>query len=168
MVLKNISEKRRILKKVLLFIVCIIISLSFVSCSNNTSSENKTSLQDDNKIISEQKTDTITEKATESIENAEKNIENLYVNYNGFKVNVNIDENGITELLDAEKNAVVPDVEMKISFADIIAAYSDNTEEVFATVCVGEDDCYYLKFANSKVKGAAFKMSDSTFIDELF
>lgn len=174
MVLNNILEKRRILKKVLLIIMCIIISIVFASCSNNTPSENETSSQDDNQVVSQQKTDTdiisdkVTETSTKPSKDTEKRIEKFYVNYSGFKIDVDFDENSITELLDAEKNATVPNVKMKMSFAVLMAVYTDGTESIFGTIYMGEDDCYYLQFANSKVEGAAFKMPDSAFANELF
>ncbi len=154
--------------------MCIIISIAFASCSNNTSSENEASSQDDNQVVSEQETDTdivsdnATEVSTKSSKDTEKKIEKFYVNYNGFKIDVNFDENSIKEILDAEKNATVPDVEMKMSFADLIVVYTDGTDDIFGTIYMGEDDCYYLQFANSKVEGAAFKMPDSSFSNELF
>ncbi len=161
------------MKKVLLIIMCII-SIAFASCSNNTSSENEASSQDDNQVVSEQKTDTdivsdnVTEASTKPSKDTEKKIEKFYVNYNGFKIDVNFDENSIKEILDAEKNATVPDVEMKMSFADLIVVYTDGTDDIFGTIYMGADDCYYLQFANSKVEGAAFKMPDSSFSNELF
>lgn len=39
--------------------MCIIISFALVSCSNNTSSENKISSKNNNQIVSEKKTDTL-------------------------------------------------------------------------------------------------------------
>lgn len=167
MVLNNISEKRRTLKKIFILIMCITVSLVFVSCSN-TPSETKTQSQEDTQAVSELQNNTITEKSTETVKNAEKKIEKFYVNYNGFKMDVNFDKQDIKELLDAEKNATVPDVKMKTSFAELIAIYNDNTDDIFGTIYIGEDDCYYLQFANSKVEGAAFKMSDSSFTDGLF
>lgn len=167
MVLNNISEKRRTLKKIFILIMCITVSLVFVSCSN-TPSETKTQSQEDTQAVSELQNNTITEKSTETVKNAEKKIEKFYVNYNGFKMDVNFDENDINEILDAEKNATVPDVKMKTSFAELIAIYNDSTDDIFGTIYIGEDDCYYLQFANSKVEGAAFKMSDSSFTDGLF
>lgn len=144
--------------------MCIIISFTFVSCSNDTSSKNEISSQNKNEIVTDNNSD-ITETSNAD---KDKSIEKLYVNYNGFKMDVNFDEDDIVDLLDAEKEATVPDVKMKMVFADVIAVYNDNTEDVFGTVCVGEDDYYYLQFANSKVEGAAFKMSDSLFSNELF
>lgn len=155
------------MKKIFILIMCITISFIFVSCSN-TPSETKTQSQEDTQSVSEFQNNTITEKSTETVKNAEKKIEKFYVNYNGFKMDVNFDEQDIKELLDAEKNATVPDVKMKTSFAELIAIYSDNTDDIFGTIYIGEDDCYYLQFANSKVEGAAFKMSDSSFTNELF
>lgn len=92
----------------------------------------------------------------------------FYVNHSGFKMDVNFDEDDINEILDAEKNVSVPDVKMKTSFAELIAVYDDNTEGVFGTIYMGEDDCYYLKFANSEIEGAAYKMGDSSLTENLF
>lgn len=83
-------------------------------------------------------------------------------------MDVNFDEDDINEILDAEKNVSVPDVKMKTSFAELIAVYDDNTEGVFGTIYMGEDDCYYLKFANSEIEGAAYKMGDSSLTENLF
>ncbi|WP_308619053.1 hypothetical protein [uncultured Eubacterium sp.] len=160
------------MKKVLLIIMCIIISFALASCSNNTTSENKISSKNNNQIVSEQKTDTVsdtvTETSTKPSENTEKKIVKFYVNHSGFKMDVNFDEDDINEILDAEKNASVPDVKMKTSFAELIAVYDDNTEGVFGTIYMGEDDCYYLKFANSEIEGAAYKMGDSSLTENLF
>ncbi|MFR5875289.1 MAG: hypothetical protein ACLUFN_02240 [Eubacterium sp.] len=152
------------MKKVLLIIMCVIISFTFVSCSNDTSSPKEASSRNKNEIVTDDNSDISESSNTDE----EKNIEKLYVDYNGFKMDIDFEENDITELLDAEKKATVPDVKMKMVFADVIAVYNDSTEDIFGTICVGEDDCYYLQFANSKVEGAAFKMSDSLFSNELF
>ena len=129
--------------------MCIIISFALVSCSNNTSSENKISSKNNNQIVSEKKTDTVTETSTEPSKDTEKKIKKFYVNYSGFKMDVDFDEDDIADLLDEEKNATVPDVKMK-------------------TIYMGEDDCYYLKFANSEIEGAAYKMGDSSLTENLF
>lgn len=174
MVLNNISEKRRTLKKICILIMCVIISIIFASCSNNTQFENKISSQNDNQMISEQESDTdiVSDKIEESQKNpnknADKKIEKFYVNYGGFKMNVDFDENDINEILEAKNSATVPDVKMKMSLADLIVIYNDDSEDVFGTLYIGEDDCCYLQFANSNVEGAAFKIPDSSFINELF
>ena len=54
--------------------MCIIISFALVSCSNNTSSENKISSKNNNQIVSEKKTDTVTETSTEPSKDTEKKI----------------------------------------------------------------------------------------------
>ncbi len=142
--------------------MCIVISIVFASCSNNTLSENKISSQNDNQMVSEQETSTKQDK------NADKKIEKFYINYGGFKMNVDFDENDITEILKAKDSATVPDVKMKMSLAELVSVYDDGSEDVFGTLYIGEDDCGYLQFANSEVEGAAFKMPDSSFINDLF
>lgn len=154
--------------------MCVIISIIFASCSNNTQSENKISSKNDNQMVSEQESDT--DIVSDEIEgsqksqnkNADKKIKKFYVNYGGFKMNIDFDENDINEILDAKKNATVPDVEMKMSLANLIVIYDDDSEDVFGTLYIGEDDCCYLQFADSEVEGASFKMPDSSFINDLF
>lgn len=151
--------------------MCVIISIIFASCSNNTQSENKISSQNDNQMVSEQESDTdiVSDKIEESKNNnTDKKIEKFYVNYGGFKMDINFDENDINEILEAKKSATVPDVEMKMSLANLIVIYDDDSEDVFGTLYIGEDDCCYLQFADSEVEGASFKMPDSSFANKLF
>ncbi len=70
--------------------------------------------------------------------------------------------------MELEKNATVPETKLSTKFADITAVYDDNTEEIYGTIYIGEDNGYYLEFANSTVEGAAYKMSDSSLGTELF
>lgn len=161
------------MKKVLLIIMCIIIPIAFASCGNNTPYENEKSTQDDNQVVSEQETDTdivsdkVTEASTKPSKDTEKKIEKFYVNYNGFKIDVNFDENSIKEILDAEKNATVPETKLVTKFADVFAVYDDNSESIYGNVYIGEDDCYYLKFENSTIEGAAFKLPDNSISNDL-
>lgn len=161
------------MKKVLLIIMCIIIPIAFASCGNNTPYENEKSTQDDNQVVLEQETDTdivsdkVTEASTKPSKDTEKKIEKFYVNYNGFKIDVNFDENSIKEILDAEKNATVPETKLVTKFADVFAVYDDNSESIYGNVYIGEDDCYYLKFENSTIEGAAFKLPDNSISNDL-
>lgn len=153
--------------------MCIIIPIAFASCGNNTPYENEKSTQDDNQVVSEQETDTdivsdkVTEASTKPSKDTEKKIEKFYVNYNGFKIDVNFDENSIKEILDAEKNATVPETKLVTKFADVFAVYDDNSESIYGNVYIGEDDCYYLKFENSTIEGAAFKLPDNSISNDL-
>lgn len=161
------------MKKIILIITCIIISIAFASCGNNTPYENEKSTQDDNQVVLEQETDTdivsdkVTEASTKPSKDTEKKIEKFYVNYNGFKIDVNFDENSIKEILDAEKNATVPETKLVTKFADVFAVYDDNSESIYGNVYIGEDDCYYLKFENSTIEGAAFKLPDNSISNDL-
>lgn len=153
--------------------MCIIIPIAFASCGNNTPYENEKSTQDDNQVVLEQETDTdivsdkVTEASTKPSKDTEKKIEKFYVNYNGFKIDVNFDENSIKEILDAEKNATVPETKLVTKFADVFAVYDDNSESIYGNVYIGEDDCYYLKFENSTIEGAAFKLPDNSISNDL-
>lgn len=153
--------------------MCIIIPIAFASCGNNTPYENEKSTQDDNQVVSEQEADTdivsdkVTEASTKPSKDTKKKIEKFYVNYNGFKIDVNFDENSIKEILDAEKNATVPETKLVTKFADVFAVYDDNSESIYGNVYIGEDDCYYLKFENSTIEGAAFKLPDNSISNDL-
>ena len=77
-------------------------------------------------------------------------------------MDITSDESKIAELLEL-KNAKIPETKLSTKFADITAVYNDNTEEIYGTIYIGEDNGYYLRFANSKIKGAACKISNSSF-----
>ena len=78
-------------------------------------------------------------------------------------MDITSDESKTSELLELEKNAKIPETKLSTKFADITAVYNDNTEEIYGTIYIGEDNGYYLKFANSTVEGAACKISNSSF-----
>lgn len=65
------------MKKIILIITCIIISIAFASCGNNTPYENEKSTQDDNQVVSEQETDTeiVSDKVTEASAKPSKDTE---------------------------------------------------------------------------------------------
>ena len=148
------------MKKLTLLLLCIILSILFVSCSKNANSNVKATNLSNNQEISEiaKETDNKTEKNGSS-----KNIIKLYIDYNGFKTDVNTDEEGVSELLQIEDNATAPDAKLTTALADVFAVYDDNSENLYGTIYAGDDGAYYLKFANSKNKDAAYKMTDSIF-----
>lgn len=83
-------------------------------------------------------------------------------------MDITSDESKIAELLELEKNAKIPETKLSTKFADISAVYSDNTEEIYGAIYIGEDNGYYLQFVNSNPKGAAYKMTNSSFSNDLF
>lgn len=156
------------LKKLLLIMLCILISISFVACSNNLNSEENNAVSES----SSYQNDNATKKINENVDNNnnanKKSITRLYISYSGINMDITTDESSISELLELEKNATVPETKLNTKFADITAVYDDNTEEIYGTIYIGEDNGYYLEFSNSPVKGAAYKLSDSSFETGLF
>lgn len=153
------------LKKVLLIILCVLISISITACSNNSNSKVQntvneiTSVQEDTSVDDTNNTN----KAKNNNIHNEKSISRLYISYSGINMDITSDESKISELLELEKNAEIPETKLSTKFADITAVYNDNTEEIYGTIYIGEDNGYYLKFANSTVEGAACKISNSSF-----
>lgn len=150
------------LKKVLLIILCVLISISITACSNNSNSKVQNTVNERTSVQEDTSVDDTNKAKNNNIHN-EKSISRLYISYSGINMDITSDESKISELLELEKNAKIPETKLSTKFADITAVYNDNTEEIYCTIYIGEDNGYYLKFANSTVEGAACKISNSSF-----
>lgn len=154
------------MKKILAIVLCLLIPLSFISCTKNMNITNTTSgnfyLQDNNK-----QDKNTTNKSDNHTEQNNKNITKLYVSYNGIRIDLTSDKDTINEIIETEKNATVPETKLVTKFADVFAVYDDNSESIYGNVYIGEDDCYYLKFENSTIEGAAFKLPDNSISNDL-
>lgn len=155
------------LKKLLLIILCILISISFAACNNDLKSEDHDTVSE-NISIQNDNTSKAANTNKDNNNNNGKSITRLYISYSGINMDIATDENKIAELLELEKTATVPETKLSTKFADITAVYDDNMEEIYGTIYIGEDNGYYLEFANSTVEGAAYKLSDSSLSTELF
>ena len=156
------------LKKLLLIILCILISISFAACNNDSKLEDHDTVSENISIQNDDTSKAANNKDKNNNNNTGKSITRLYISYSGINMDITTDESKIAELLELEKNATVPETKLSTKFADITAVYDDNTEEIYGTIYIGEDNGYYLEFANSTVEGAAYKMSDSSLGTELF
>lgn len=156
------------LKKLLLVILCILISISFAACNNDSKLEDYDTVSENISIQNDDTSKAANNKDKNNNNNNKKSITRLYMSYSGINMDITTDENKIAELLELEKTATVPETKLSTKFADITAVYDDSTEEIYGTIYIGEDNGYYLEFANSTVKGAAYKMSDSSLGTELF
>lgn len=154
------------MKRIFIIMLCFIISLSFISC---TKSANITNITND-KIYSQdnnKQDKNTTNKSDNHTEQNNKNITELYVSYNGVRIDLTSDKDTINEIIETEKNATVPETKLVTKFADVFAVYDDNSESIYGNVYIGEDDCYYLKFENSTIEGAAFKLPDNSISNDL-
>lgn len=156
------------LKKLLLIILCILISISFAACNNDSKLEDHDTVSENISIQNDDTSKAANNKDKNNNNNTGKSITRLYISYSGINMDITTDESKIAELLELEKNATVPETKLSTKFADITAVYDDNTEEIYGTIYIGEDNGYYLEFANSTVEGAAYKLSDSSLGTELF
>ncbi len=151
------------MKKYLFILICILITIFFTACSISSEMENP-SREEHTDSVSTTENDTTLSSKTEE----DKTISKLYLNYNGITVDINTDDAGIGELLEAKKKATVPQTPLNTELAKIIAVYNDNTEKLFGTIYIGDDGAYYLKFSDSELEGTAYKMADSSFVEGLF
>lgn len=157
------------LKKTLLIMLCIIVSISFTACSKESVSDDIPSVSENISVQDNNASNEGTTRKTENESNqSEKSIIRLYISYSGINMDITTDERKIAELSELEKNATVPETNLNTKFADVTAVYEDNTETLYGTIYIGEDKGYYLQFANSNIKGAAYKMSDTSFGSGLF
>lgn len=157
------------LKKTLLIMLCIIVSISFSACSKSSTSDDSPSVSENISAQDKNTSDTgNTDKAENDNKQSDKAIKKLYISYSGINMDITTDENKIAELLELEKNATVPEINLNTKFADVTAVYEDNTEDIYGSIYIGEDKGYYLQFAHSTVEGAAYKMTDSSFANRLF
>lgn len=165
--LQNGINKRGInLKKTLLIILCALISISFVACNKNT---NNNASDTTNETSNVQNSDVFEESTLYNNEEINlKKIIKLYVSYKGINIDIANDENSIAEFLALEESATVPETKLYTKFADITAVYDDKTESTYATIYIGEDNGYYLKFENSEIEGSAYKISNNSFKNNLF
>lgn len=162
------------MKKIILLILCILISFSFISCTKNT---NEYSEKNSKEIIenyeNESKTETKNNSKTESesdvqILDSEKTVSKMYFDYNGFKIDINVDNETIDGLDEIEKNSTVPNALLSTTFGTINVIYEDNSKEVIGTIFIGDDGAYYLKLESNEDKNVAFKITDSSFNNGLF
>ena len=149
--IQNYNEVKQY-KKTIILILCLIISLSLISCTKsvetiNTTSESSYSSNDN------AKKESTTKPSSNSNEQNEKSITSLYVSYGGIKIDITSDQ---------EKSSKIPETKLVTIFANVFATYDDNSHSLFGTIYIGEDNCYYLKFKNSDIEGAAFKLPDES------
>lgn len=158
--IQNYNEVKQY-KKTIILILCLIISLSLISCTKsvetiNTTSESSYSSNDN------AKKESTTKPSSNSNEQNEKSITSLYVSYGGIKIDITSDQDEIDEIVAAEKSSKIPETKLVTIFANVFETYDDNSHSLFGTIYIGEDNCYYLKFKNSDIEGAAFKLPDES------
>lgn len=157
------------MKKIISIFLCILISIAFISCSKNTKEDrNSTNQQTTNSIANTLNNKHSTLSNNSKNDKQDSNIKRIYLDYNGFKVDVDIDNEMISQLDEIENNSTVPETELNTELATINVVYENDTEEVFGTIYIGSDNAFYLKLSNSKNKDVAFKMADSSFANGLF
>ena len=152
------------MKKILLIILCIVMTFIFTSCSKESISENnESSTNKVNSIISSD------ESKPESKQNDSLNLEYRSksvreVRFNSsVDFNINVDAETLKSLENAENDTSVPDVTLDKEFGTVEVIYTDETTETLGTVYIGSDKALYLKFDNNKNTDAAYKLTDSIF-----
>ena len=95
--IQNYNEVKQY-KKTIILILCLIISLSLISCTKsvetiNTTSESSYSSNDN------AKKESTTKPSSNSNEQNEKSITSLYVSYGGIKIDITSDQDEIDEIV---------------------------------------------------------------------
>ena len=151
------------MKKTILLFLFIVISITFISCSKNAViNESTRKIQDNSSttIITTIEDNTNTTKQNSQNNSSENRIKKMYLDYNGFKIDIDVTDEMTSELSEFENCTTVPDTKLSKAFATIYAVYSDKSEELFGTIYIGNDGAYYLKCENNPNKDAAVKLAD--------
>ena len=157
------------MKKSIFLILCILMSVIFISCSRNVATVATHEETNKDNIISSENSDTNKDNVTAAnntdIQNGTdtslQNISKMYLDYNGFKVDIDITDEMISDLSEVQNAATVPNTELNNAFATIHAVYKDNSDKVFGTIYIGDDNAFYLKCENTPNKDAAYKLADN-------
>jgi len=152
------------LKRVLLTIICLVISLTFVSCGKE---KIKTVEVSSSTVLN-----TLFDLMSSGTEaNSQNDIELEYKGkkvkevklVSGSGIKINFDAETLKALEDAENDETVPETNLKSSFGTLKIVYDDGTIETVGKVYLGSDKALYLKFSNNKNKDAAYKLADIKF-----
>lgn len=150
------------MKKILLIILCIIISLTFISCSKISIEDDKSTAENTfNSIMSPGKFESDENKNDNTdLKYKGKNVKQVKLN-SSLGINIDADAEILKAFEYAENDTAVPDTELETAFGNVEIIYADNTSETIGTVYLGSDKALYLKFNNNKNKAAAYKLADS-------
>ena len=154
------------MKKIIFPILCILMSVIFISCSKNVVTHEETNKDN---IITSENSDTKQDNSNATnntdvqngVDTSLQNISKMYLDYDGFKVDLDITDEMISDLSEIQNAATVPNTELNNAFAIIHAVYNDNSDKVFGTIYIGDDNAFYLKCENTPNKDAAYKLADN-------
>ena len=152
------------MKKLLIIILCFIISLSFISCGKeSTERPEEKSVSESNSLFSLMPSRTESKQETDNeLEYKGKKVKEVKLN-SSVGIPIDFDAEALKALEDLENDESIPDVSLDALFGTLIIAYDDGTDETIGQVYLGSDKALYLKFSNNKNKDAAYKISNSIF-----
>ena len=96
------------MRKSIILILCLIISLSLISCTKSVETINTTNESSYSSNYNAKKEST-TKPSSNSNEQNEKSITSLYVSYGGIKIDITSDKTEIDEIVAAEKSSKIPE-----------------------------------------------------------
>lgn len=151
------------MKKILLTILCVFISLTFISCAKETPDKNDNATTEKDEIISSNIPEDEDESTNDvNLEYKGKSVIKVRLN-SSAKMNIDIDAEMLKELENAENDTTIPDATLDMALGTVEIIYSDESTETIGTVYIGSDKALYLKFNNNKNKDAAYKLQESIF-----
>lgn len=152
------------MKKILLFILSFVISLTFVSCSKEkieTVEENSSSVSNTLFDLMPSRTEANSQNEA-NLEYKGKKVKEVKLD-SGLGIKINFDAETLKAIENAESDDTVPDAKLITNCGTMKIFYADDTTESIGTIYLGSDSALYLKFSNSKNKDAAYKLSDIKF-----
>lgn len=149
------------IRKIIVSFCCFAVIFAFTACNsvsdNPNNKESKTGLTSSQSIISDD---------TSLIEELldYKEIEKIYLEYEGTEVDLDFDEQMIRSLQELCISNDVPEATLNEQVATINIKYKKrNDPNLFAKIYIGSDSAYYLKWINHGNKNAAVKIADEFF-----
>lgn len=156
------------MKKSLLIILCIISVLTLTACNTKQVSDISVSASMTSKSTTVHDETNSKKNKDHDTDTQSNDVKRLFLSYSGINMDITTKEEKISEFFNLQQEVSIPKTKFNTKFVDITAVYEDDTKEVCATIYIGEDNGYYLQFVNSNPKGAAYKMTNSSFSNDLF
>lgn len=158
------------MKKFIFFFLCLLMVVSFISCSKNIQKDSDTTITQNSNKDDSFLSDNTTKKTsikysndseTTTVKFNGKDIKKVYLDINGMKVNIDVDLETISDLNEFESDIEIKDNKINNPIGTLISVYTDDTEETIGTVHLDKNKSYYLEYKNKSKGTVIIKISDN-------